>query len=230
MTDVDELALGARVVARDERTLVLAKPAGRASETRDPDGPDLLAAVRRAGWPQARLPHRLDRVTAGLLVVARDAATVEEHNADVRAGTWRKHYVARIGAAGPDDATLLGTHRRYLRRRGRRATVVRSGGQPARQVHEVVAADPALPDARQVLVLLHTGRYHQVRVVLADLGAPLLGDEAYGGRPWRGGPWLTHVRLGGVRLDGAPTAVTLDRPPHPLAPAVRDALAAAAAA
>ena len=198
------------VVARDEATVVLAKPAGLSSETRDPRADSVLTRVRAAGWPEARLPHRLDRVTAGLLVVARDAAAVEVHNADVRADAWAKRYVARVAATGPDDDVLLGTHRRYLRRQGRVATVVRSGGRPGWQDHEVVASDPERSDARQVLVLLRTGRYHQLRTVLADLGAPLLGDVRYGAAAARGGPWLVHVALDGVRLDGEPRRLRLD--------------------
>jgi 23S rRNA-/tRNA-specific pseudouridylate synthase len=207
--------VGVPVVARDADTLVLAKPAGLAAETRGDHG--LLARVRRAGWPEARVPHRLDRGTDGLQVVARDASAVERHNAALRADRWAKRYVAVVDQ-GDDPERLLGTHRRYLRRDGRTATVAHSGGQPAWQDHELVVPAPGRDPHWVVVVRLRTGRYHQVRAILADLGHPLLGDEHYravvaGRRPPRTAgesrPRLTHARLGGLELDGDLVTVVL---------------------
>lgn len=211
---LDEAALGVPVVVRDADTLVVVKPPGMAAETRAQDG-GLLGLVRAAGWPQARLPHRLDRGTDGLQVVARDAPAVERHNAALRADRWSKRYVAVV-EAGEDPAALLGTHRRYLRREGRTATVVHSGGKPAWQDHELVVPTP--DDEHWVVVVrLRTGRYHQVRAVLADLGHPLVGDDRYravaAGRPppqrSRSRPLLSHARLGGLDLDGEVVTIVL---------------------
>lgn len=198
--------LGMAVVARDADTLVVAKPAGLPAETRV-SSESVLGRVRAAGWPQARLPHRLDAGTDGLQVVARDAAAVERHNAALREDRWAKRYVAVVHGGGDPEA-LLGSHRRYLRRDGRVATVVHSGGKAAWQDHELVVA---LDAARwMVVVRLRTGRYHQVRAVLADLGHPLVGDARYGdGAARDGSPLLTHARLGGLDLDGDVVTVVL---------------------
>lgn len=186
---------GIAIVHAGPTEVILAKPAGVPAEMRaDPGGVSILERVRRAGWPDARLPHRLDRVTSGLQVVASQADAAATHNHAIMRGAWTKRYVVRVAAEVDADA-LLGEHRRYLRRRGRVAEVVRAGGKPSVLEVEAVAPDPQGTEHKQVLVRLLTGRYHQIRAMLADLGAPLPGDVRYGGRPQHDGPWLEHAQL-----------------------------------
>lgn len=201
--------LGGFVVAAEGALgAVVVKPAGVASEMRaDPDGRSLLARAR-AEWPQARLPHRLDRVTSGLQVVARDAGAVAALNAQVAAREWTKHYVARVATTARPDR-LLGRHQHHLRRTGRVAEVVRSGGRRAVLHVLAVEPDPAQLATLQVLVRLETGRYHQVRAQLAALDVPLVGDERYGGRVAQEGPWLEAVALAGIDLGDGPRRVVL---------------------
>lgn len=199
----------ADVLEHGGRDAVVLKPAGLSSEAPGgangaagavaPSGPPtLLARVRELlGWPDAQLPHRLDRVTRGFVVVARDREAVAAHGERIRAGAWTKRYLARVrpaaGGALRDAASLVGEHRAYLRREGRVARVVRSGGDPSRLTVEAVAPSPARAGEWHVRVLLGTGRYHQVRAMLAHLGAPLVGDLDYGGAP--GPMWLEHAWL-----------------------------------
>lgn len=207
----DRARLGGLDVVHDAGSVVvLAKPAGMPSEMRaDTRNQSLLERVKADGWPDARLPHRLDKVTSGLQVVARDADTVAAMNEAMQRSGWDKRYVARVGRHASSDDALPGQHHRYLRREGRRAVVVRSGGKPARLDVEVVAADPQQPDLAQVLVRLVTGRYHQIRVMLADLGWPLVGDDRYGGSPDSDGPWLEHARLSFQLPDATEVGVVL---------------------
>lgn len=204
-----------QVVARHEREAVVLKPAGQSSEapgTRAAgEGTAIEEARRQLGWPDARLPHRLDRPTRGLLVIARDAAAVAEHNEDIREGRWTKLYLARVRAAKP--RALLGLQRAYLRREGRVALVVQSGGQPSS--HEVLAAAPAPGRAGEahLLIQLHTGRYHQIRAMMAASGAPLVGDRAYGGPD--GPMYLEHVALAKPQLGvRTPEVLWVERDPQ----------------
>ena len=195
----------ADVVRLGAREAVVVKPAGLSSEAPGAGRPGaprtLIEQVRTLlGWPDAQLPHRLDRPTRGFVVVARDRAAVAEHNASMRAGLWTKRYLARVRpATGIDPDELVGEHRAYLRREGAVARVVRSGGDPSTLAVEAVAPSPARAGEFHAVVLLGTGRYHQVRVMLAHLGAPLAGDREYGGPP--GAMYLEHAWLAHPSID-----------------------------
>ncbi len=230
-----EIDLGAATACRWglDREIAVRKPPGMESER--PAGgrvpsrfPTAIEVVQeRLRWPEARLPHRLDRIACGWLLVCRDAATVALRNESVRAGDWTKGYVARVATPPDGPASLVGEHRRYLRREGRVARVVRSGGDPSRLA--VLAAEPApdRPGECHVAIRLDTGRYHQIRAMLADLGAPLVGDDLYGGPS--GEFHLEHAVLAFPPLpdegDGRVRLFEEDGPfRERIAPAVNDAL------
>lgn len=176
------------------------RPAGGRGQARMATGLDLVR--ERLGWPEARLPHRLDRIACGWLLACRDAATVAARNESVRAGDWIKGYVARVAMPARGAGSLLGEHLRYLRREGRIARPVRSGGDPSRLAILAAEAAPDRPGELHVAIRLDTGRYHQIRAMLADLGAPLVGDDLYGGPP--GSFHLEHAVLTFPPLEGEP--------------------------
>ncbi len=78
--------------------------------------------------------------------------------------------------------SLLGEHKAYLKREGKFARVVRSGGDPSRLTILAIEAAVDSADDMHALIRLDTGRFHQIRVMLAALGFPLRGDTDYGGR------------------------------------------------
>ena len=188
---------------------VVIKPAGMPTElTSDPRGVSLIERIRRSGHPDARLPHRLDRMTRGLVVIALTAESIAFHNEQIRAGAWAKWYLARV-LAERDPSELLGSHRAYLRTMGDRAQVVRAGGKPA--LLDVLGHTPAPGRTGQahLAIRLHTGRFHQIRAMLAHQGFPIAGDTKYAGEmrsvsnPKYGGETRSRdVRYGGERAPG----------------------------
>lgn len=180
------VAPGGRGLGPDEA--VVFKPAGLSSERGANDAGESLATRAQAelGWKGCWLPHRLDRPTRGLMVVCGSAEAAARCSEELRTGAWTKWYFARIPlrtAAGASARELIGAHKAYLKRVGRIARAVRSGGDPSRL--EVLAVEEATDDPAHAhaLIRLDTGRYHQIRVMLASLGFALIGDSDYGGAP-----------------------------------------------
>ena len=69
------------------KTLVIDKPAGVSSQMRvDTEGVSIIELMRRNGYPRAELPHRLDRMTGGVLVVGTDLHSLRFHNESIRDG------------------------------------------------------------------------------------------------------------------------------------------------
>ena len=111
------------VALRTAQELVLIKPPGMSCELpNDARGASLIEQVRRGGvegiqpCPDAKLPHRLDRVACGYVVVALTGRAIAHHNAEIAAGAWAKWYIARVAG---DVRGLIGEHRAYIKRRGK---------------------------------------------------------------------------------------------------------------
>lgn len=186
--------------------VIVIKPAGMPSElTSDPRGVSLLSRLHRAYPPplEPKLPHRLDRVTRGVMLVALTQDAIAFHNEEIKARRWGKFYIARVHQPPNSDiASLIGRHKAYLKTVRHRATIVHSGGKPS--FLDILAIQPAPGHSGQyhVLVQLLTGRFHQVRAMLAGLGIPLAGDRFYaddGLRRQAGTGWsdfyLEHIIL-----------------------------------
>ena len=162
----------------DDDILVCLKPA-RVLSTDEPGGvPDL--AREALGDPSAdvRTVHRLDRVVAGLMVLARNAKAASELSRQIREDEFEKEYLAVVhGCPECECATL----RDLLGRdKARKMTYVAT--EPAKGVQEAVLDYAVLGSAdnmTRVRIRLHTGRTHQIRVQFASRGMPLVGERKY---------------------------------------------------
>jgi 23S rRNA-/tRNA-specific pseudouridylate synthase len=175
--------------------IVLWKPPGLASELpRNPEADSVVTRLRAEGFDDLRLVHRLDSPACGLMLVARTPRAAAYYAGEIAARRWQKLYVAQVAISADRARALVGPHKAYLSTEGRRARIVRSGGKPSFLTIAHVSAAIGAPERSDVLVHLHTGRFHQIRVMLAALDAPLVGDTLYGG-PSDGPLYLEQVAL-----------------------------------
>ena len=172
----------------DEDVVVVAKPAGLvvhpgAGHATGTLVHGLLARfpeIARVGDPmRPGIVHRLDRDTSGLLVVARSARAYETLVAQLADRDVERRYIALVwGLLSSPRGIIDAPIGRSAARRTRMA--IRDAGKPARTEYEVQRSydTPAcsLLDCR-----LQTGRTHQIRVHLAAIGHPVVGDATYGG-------------------------------------------------
>ena len=210
------------VVHEDEHLLVIDKPAGLVvhpapGHWRGTLLNGLLARDARAAvLPRAGIVHRLDKDTSGLMVVARTRAAMDALVRLIAAREVSRQYVAlaegRWTRASPLVVDVpIG---RDPRNRLRMAVVDldQHPGKPAMTTFELLDGNER---GSLVRASLHTGRTHQNRVHLANLGHPLVGDELYGGHPEGG---LARQALHAVRLafthpvSGEPLAFTSPLP------------------
>lgn len=176
-------AMPVDIVFKDRALFVINKPPGLvvhpgAGNARHTLQNALLALdPKLALVPRAGLVHRLDKDTSGLLVVAR---TPEAHTALVAALAEReieRHYIALCIGVMTGGGTVdepIGRHRSQRTR-----MAVRSDGRPSVTHYRVMRRFRAHTLAH---VELESGRTHQIRVHLAHIGYPVVGDPVYGGR------------------------------------------------
>jgi 23S rRNA-/tRNA-specific pseudouridylate synthase len=190
------------------------KPAGLASELpRDPAADSLVRRLNAQGFSGLRLVHRLDAPSCGLMLVARSAEAAAHYAGEIAARRWHKWYVAQVALPSSEASRLIGAHKSYLKVDGSSARVVRAGGKPSFLDVTLAAPVPDVAGESHVLVQLHTGRLHQIRVMLAHRGAPLSGDTRYGGPAGRT-MYLEHAILGARMFESFESRVWL-APSHP---------------
>lgn len=171
----------------DERVSVVSKPAGLVTHpAAGHRGSTLVNALLNLGEPLAGegvslrpgIVHRLDRDTYGLLLVAKDEEAREALTSSLRERAVERRYLALVRSPMPaTSGTVEAPVGRHPTRRTMMAVV--PGGRPAVTHYKVVRGDDRLA---LLDIKLETGRTHQIRVHLAHLNRPVLGDRTYGGR------------------------------------------------
>ena len=202
------------ILFQDADFVVLDKPAGLPVHPTRGGGPSVedcfpqLSRRRTGPW----LAHRLDRDTAGCLLVALRRPALLAAQACFAEGQAEKLYWAVVRGAPPGDAgeVIAPLLKRHAPKGDGWRVVVDPAGQPARTAWRMLGRGDGIA---WLELRPRTGRTHQVRVHCAHLGCPVLGDARHGGGD---GPLHLLARSLELPLD-PPVAATAPPPAHMLA-------------
>jgi 23S rRNA pseudouridine955/2504/2580 synthase len=172
------------VIHRDAAAIVVNKPPGLATQggTRTKVHLDrLLDGLAEADEPRPKLVHRLDKDTSGVLLLARTARGAAFFSKAFSGRTARKVYWALVvGVPAVEDGLIDLPIAKQPGSGGEKMHVDEEGGQPARTRYRLV--ERAGNRAAWVELQPYTGRTHQLRVHMAAIGHPIVGDGKYAGQ------------------------------------------------
>jgi 23S rRNA pseudouridine955/2504/2580 synthase len=174
-------ALELPILFEDEHILAVDKPAGLAVHGGSGIAHGAIERLR-AGRPQAKfleLVHRLDRETSGVLLLAKKRAALTALHEDLRERAMDKRYLAGVAGRVRDKMRRVKAQlRKFSTGEGeRRVAVDEREGQEAETIFRLLARNDEFSLLEAELL---TGRTHQIRVHLAHIGHPVLGDDKYG--------------------------------------------------
>lgn len=195
------------ILHADAQLLVALKPEGLLSVPgKGPDKADCLIARLLARYPRVLLVHRLDSDTSGVMVFARTSAAQVALSGQFERRETVKHYVARVAGAVTGDAGSVDLPLAVDWPNRPRQRVDHRTGRPALTDWQVTARAPGETRLRLVP---RTGRTHQLRVHMAALGHPILGDALYARDVAADHPRLMlHAETLGFRHPATGEAVT----------------------
>ena len=172
------------IVYEDDDLVVIEKPAGLLSVPgRLPEHQDSAYLRVLAQFPQAKITHRLDMATSGILMFAKHRDAEVAVSKMFQARTVEKHYIAlvqgQLDAEGCVEVPLITDWENRPRQ-----IVHFELGKPAKTLYQALSYDIET-DITRVLLTPITGRSHQLRVHMQYIGHPITGDKLYHPEPTR---------------------------------------------
>lgn len=171
------------ILYADQHLIILNKPVGLVAHPA-PGNPDhtLVNALLNydpalAMLPRAGLVHRLDKDTSGIMVVARNLQTHSYLVTQIQNRAVKREYLTVVSGQVTAGSTIDASIGRHKTQRLKMA--VTDSGKPAITHYRLIERFRAHTYLR---VFLETGRTHQIRVHMAHIGYPIVGDPLYGGR------------------------------------------------
>ena len=172
------------IIYEDPHIIVCRKPAGVPTQSARISTPDMASMLKNylSGGYLAVI-HRLDQPVEGLLVFAKTPGAARELNRQLTSSGFGKYYRAIVsGIPEPTEGTLEDYMVKDARANASRICTKNTPGAKAARLHyrvEKIFRDTS-PVTSLVAIHLDTGRHHQIRVQMAHIGCPLVGDRKYG--------------------------------------------------
>lgn len=174
------------ILFEDNHILVVVKPSNVPSQEDISGDPDLLTILKadikkrynKPGNVFLSLVHRLDRPVGGVMVLARTSKGASRLSEQIREGTFEKTYLCVVnGVPSPKKGRL-----EHFLEKDRNKNIVKTV-KKGENAKKAVLEYETLKTSKNLSLLcvnLYTGRSHQIRVQLAEIGCPLYGDRRYG--------------------------------------------------
>jgi len=187
------------IIYEDGDILVCHKPAGVATQTKrlgQQDMESLLKNYRakKGEPPQIWVVHRLDQPVEGVMVFAKNQKAAADLSKQVQQHIIGKYYYA-VSAYEPNEKAGVLEDYLLTDKKTNVTRVVEAGVKDAKKAKLEYEVVNTKEDKTFIRVKLHTGRQHQIRVQLANMGSPLIGDGKYGKGQSRDGLALCSYRL-----------------------------------
>lgn len=174
-----------QIIYEDADLLVCYKPAGIPVQTASVTTQDMVSELKNylaeqgSKNPYLAVIHRLDQPVSGIIVFAKKRDVAADLSNQVQDGRMNKQYKALVhGVLNPEEAVLehflekdMKTNKSYVTSSGKKSKLFY-------KVEKVLESDGEV--CSQVAIKLYTGRHHQIRVQMATVGHPILGDAKYG--------------------------------------------------
>ena len=193
------------ILYEDSHLIVCVKPAGIATQSKKIGTPDMVSILKNHiaesrktigqnkssalppvyTEPYLAVIHRLDQPVQGIMVFAKTPFAARELNRELQAEGFGKYYRAAVSAKPPKDSGIL---ENYIVKDGRTNTSLictkeTAGAKLAKLSYSTVNESerffPISAPAVELDVHLFTGRHHQIRVQLSQIGCPIIGDVKY---------------------------------------------------
>jgi 23S rRNA pseudouridine955/2504/2580 synthase len=145
-------------------------------DERTSDAPSIIRLAKEY-WPEAQLCHRIDKETSGVLAIAKNPEAYRHLSMQFEARQVTKEYHAVVN--GTHDLDGIDVYLPILSLPNGTVRIDKSKGKIAETIFFTIKA---YKKNTLVRCLPITGRMHQIRIHLAQLGAPIVGDEIYGGK------------------------------------------------
>lgn len=186
-TNIAMINIASRILFEDNHLLIVNKLPSELVQGDKTQDASLLDAVKeyirqtkqKEGAVFAGLIHRIDRPVSGVVMYARTSKALSRMNAQIKERKIQKQYLAIVRNKPPLKEDEL-EHFIWKNEKLNKSFVVKpdhAGARQARLTYQLISSSESF---HLLKIMLHTGRHHQIRVQLAEIGCPLLGDLKYG--------------------------------------------------